>query len=60
MQIPPDQPTRFREQSKDLDYFIGNDNLPEGKKVKVKPPSSKILDEALRRPKFTISGPSAI
>ena len=30
------------------------------KKVKVKPPSSKILDEALRRPKFTISGPSAI
>ena len=36
MQIPPDQPTRFREQSKDLDYFIGNDNLPEGKKSKGK------------------------
>ena len=43
MQIPPDQPTRFREQSKDLDYFIGklkdvyqNHNLPEGIKSKGK------------------------
>ena len=43
MQIPPDQPTRFREQSKDLDYFIGNlkdvfqnHNLPERIKSKGK------------------------
>ena len=42
---PPDQPTRFREQSMDLDYFSGNlkdvyqnHNLPEGIKSKGKTP----------------------